>query len=46
MQVDSPDTVEGFFMASAYDALTDPCTALAAKTSRKSDKLRLLKLAD
>jgi hypothetical protein len=33
-------------MASLYDAFADSCAALAAKTGRKSDKVRLLRLAD
>jgi hypothetical protein len=33
-------------MASIYDAFADSCSALAAKTGRKSDKVRLLRLAD
>jgi hypothetical protein len=32
-------------MASIYDTFADSCTALAAKTKRKSDQLRLLQLA-
>jgi hypothetical protein len=33
-------------MASIYDALADSCAALAAKTKRRSDKVRMLQLAD
>jgi hypothetical protein len=32
-------------MVSIYDTFADSCTALAAKTKRKSDQLRLLQLA-
>jgi hypothetical protein len=38
--------VEGFSMASIYDAFADSCAALAAKAGCKSDKVRLLRLAD
>jgi hypothetical protein len=37
--------MEVFLMASIYDAFADSCTALAAKTKRESDKLRLQQLA-
>jgi hypothetical protein len=33
-------------MPSIYDALAESCAALAAKTGRASDKVRLLQLAD
>jgi hypothetical protein len=38
--------VEGFLMASIYDAFADSCAALATKAKRESDKVRLLQLAD
>jgi hypothetical protein len=46
IQVVCGGTVEGFLMASIYDAFADSCAALATKAKRESDKVRLLQLAD